>query len=878
MELFAANPDIVHPVSIDCDAQGRLLVIESHTHFPPQNYQGPKHDRIRRFEDTKGTGKADRITTFFEGTDMTMDIARHPDSSIYLATRNEILRLRDTKGVGQADEKERIVFLDTVGRYPHNGLSGLCFDSTGNLFFGMGENLGADYKLIGSDGTTLTGGGEGGNIFWCTAYGKRLRRVATAFWNPFGICRDVFGRIFAVDNDPDEMPPCRMLHVVEGGDYGYQFRYGRSGRHIFQAWNGELPGTLPYVTGVGEAPCEVICYESDGLPSEYLGDLLVASWADHRIERYRLKERGASFTAERLPFIQGGKDFRPVGIAVAPDGSLFVSDWVLSDYNLHGRGAIWHIRWKDAGPRERPTDPRKALFSAHRPLREAAAQQLVAEGDRGRDFLRQQLSHDNPRVRAAALTALIDCGDRQMDKRQLAGTETMKAIRDMVPPHPHYGKDQLLKLLDDSDPFLRHVAVHHLAHHTDLLAGIESKALPLQQRLGVLLAWRTSGDKEAARRVADFLADPHDEVRFLAAKWIADERLTQYRPQLVELLHDPKLSVRFFQAYTTVIARIDNQDVNEAKMADFVVARLAGEPLPPATRIMLLRISPAKHPKLTIDLLHRFLTEKDAGLQLETVRVLNEHSSPQRFAVLHDVAMNTQYDDQVRADAVMGLAERALVYAKDFLALVECENSVLAKEALRGLMQMKLTEHQRDVVAALGKQDSTKADLAARVLGRPFHADRPKPENIDAWLKRLEGRADPNAGRRVFFHPQLAGCFRCHRIDGRGQDVGPDLSTIFHTERRQILESILQPSNNVAPRFQSWLLETSDGRVRTGMLHRTVLDEYTYVDEKGALFTLNTRNITNSKALPTSIMPAGLVDQLTDQEIRDLLAFLCSPR
>ena len=182
------------------------------------------------------------FTTFFEGTKHTMDIAVHPDGSVYLATRNEILRLKDTKGTGKADVKERIAFLDTKGDYPHNGLSGLCFDSQGNLYFGMGENLGASYKMIGSDGTTISGEGDGGHIFWCTADGKKLRKVATGFWNPFGICRDIYGRMFAVDNDPDAMPPCRLLHVVEGGDYGFQFRYGRSGRHPFQAWNGELPG------------------------------------------------------------------------------------------------------------------------------------------------------------------------------------------------------------------------------------------------------------------------------------------------------------------------------------------------------------------------------------------------------------------------------------------------------------------------------------------------------------------------------------------------------------------------------------------------------------------------------------------------------------
>src|SRR5437763_7526245 len=198
VELFAAAPDIVHPIALDFDAKGRLLVVESHTHFRPAKYDGPKFDRIRMFEDTKGTGKADRITTFFEGTTYTMDLAVHPDGSVYVATRNEILRLRDTKGTGQADEKTRIAFLDTKGNYPHNGLSGLSFDSQGNLIFGMGENLGAPYKLIGADGKTFAGHGDGGHVFWCTADGKKLRNVATGFWNPFGSCRDIFGRLLVV--------------------------------------------------------------------------------------------------------------------------------------------------------------------------------------------------------------------------------------------------------------------------------------------------------------------------------------------------------------------------------------------------------------------------------------------------------------------------------------------------------------------------------------------------------------------------------------------------------------------------------------------------------------------------------------------------------
>src|SRR5262249_53355051 len=158
--------------------------------------------------------------------------------------------------------------------------------------------------------------------------------------------------------------------------------YGRAGRHPFQAWNGELAGTLPYAAGTGEAPCEIIAYESDGLPKEFLGNYFVPAWSDHRVERYVHELKGATIAATRKPFIKGGNDFYPSGLAVAPDGSLFVNDWGSKSYELHGKGAIWHIRWKDHKAEPRPSEPTKALLSMHRPLREAAARTL-SSNDRG---------------------------------------------------------------------------------------------------------------------------------------------------------------------------------------------------------------------------------------------------------------------------------------------------------------------------------------------------------------------------------------------------------------------------------------------------------------------------------------------------------------
>jgi putative membrane-bound dehydrogenase-like protein len=434
IELFAEHPQIVTPTGIDIDHQGRVWAIESNTHFPPDGYAGHKTDRLLVMRDTNHDGRADEITVFADGLTHAMSVAVRPvwypvpdrkagkgenispKLSVYVATRREILLLHDDDGDLKADRQERLVHLETTGNYPHNGLAGLAFDAMGWMFFGFGENLGADYKVIGSDGTTLTGGGEGGSIFRSRIDGSQLSRWATGFWNPHASCIDAYGRMFSVDNDPDSRPPCRLLHIIPGGDYGYRFRNGRKGLHPFTAWNGEIPGTLPMVAGTGEAPSGIVAYEADGLPSDYVGNLLVGTWGDHRIDRFKLKTKGSSFTSLAEPLITGDENFRPVGLAVAPDGSVYFTDWVSREYKVHGKGRIWRI--SAVKPREQPAplvaDLEKAtevrlferLHSANGPIRRAAAYYL-GKSVAGRSLLVSQFADSNQpnRSRVEALWA-----------------------------------------------------------------------------------------------------------------------------------------------------------------------------------------------------------------------------------------------------------------------------------------------------------------------------------------------------------------------------------------------------------------------------------------------------------------------------------------
>ena len=339
LELFADNSMISTPIGCTIDQSGRLLVIESHTHFRPDNYEGPENDRILAFSDKNNDGKADKTDIYYEGGTHTMSIQADGKGSTYVATRAEIFRLDDKDGDGTVDSKENLIKLKTPGKYPHNGLCGLVLTSDNSrLYFGLGENLGKDYEIISYSGakeaTSLRGGGEGGNIYSYDLSDRSLSKIATGFWNPFGICLTKEGEMFAVDNDPDQRPTNRLLKIVPGGDYGYQFKYGRPGTNPLQAWDGELPGTLPMICGTGEAACSVIPYGEH---------LWVSSWALGQIEQYKLTKKGSNYSATMKTIVKGDANFRPVDFAHAEDGSVFFTDWVNASYQLHGQGKVWKL-------------------------------------------------------------------------------------------------------------------------------------------------------------------------------------------------------------------------------------------------------------------------------------------------------------------------------------------------------------------------------------------------------------------------------------------------------------------------------------------------------------------------------------------------------
>ncbi|OYP35816.1 PVC-type heme-binding CxxCH protein [Rhodopirellula sp. MGV] len=645
IELVLAEPDIATPVMCVFDSQGALLVIESHTHFPPENYAGPDHDRILRLSDSNQDGTLDRREVFFDQGKFTMGLAVLDDGWIAVSHRDDIIKIRDTDGDGKADETVTLATLDTQANYPHNGLSGLAANSDGWVYFGQGENFGEDYTLVAADGSKQVGGGEGGNVFRVRTDGSQLERVATGFWNPFGMCFDSENRLWSAGNDPDAMPPCRLMHVVPGGDFGFEFQFGRGGTHPLQSWLGELPGTLPPAAGTGEAPCAVVP----------IGDRLwVASWGDNRIEAYRLTPDGATLTSQTETILQGDTLFRPVGIAVAPDKSVYITDWVRRDYSVHQTGRIWRLKPTAGQP----------VTAAQPPLSDDEKSAVAADAQNKIDELLELASTTDRYLAQAAVT-------------KLSLLEELPAAVSLN----EFSSQASLAVL--------------MAWRWRELCNPSSVSEAQRQ---ALITWGLSSNDQACT--------------LFSLRWAAERKETALLSKIENVLSLPKLSPQLFEVTVATISYVKNGTArsgvrdparetllytlakNSARAADLRALAVQGIP------------AAADHP--TNQELSEWLAPNVGDtLQREIIRLLidrcvsadAEHQAVRTSAVqtLQSIAADMQFPISVRADAVSGLASVARDHQK-FLSKLNDDRAIpneIREEAQRVLSSIAGIPNQK---------------------------------------------------------------------------------------------------------------------------------------------------------------------------------------
>ena len=214
--------------------------------------------------------------------------------------------------------------------------------------------------------------------------------------------------------------------------------------------------------------------------------------------------------------------------------------------------------------------------------------------------------------------------------------------------------------------------------------------------------------------------------------------------------------------------------------------------------------------------------------------------------------------------------------------LNELEQGFLGGDGMPGFLKTI----RKEAIATLTEEErSALKDLidGADNPGGTLKVNRP---HVHSWTASdieklvLEKPVDLTRGRRMF---REALCIRCHRVDGEGGVAGPDLSAAGQRfSRRDLLASVLTPSAVVAEKYRQSIIVTRSGRSLTGRVlaqgdyRSPALRLQTDILDGGSIEEIPKAEIQSHQTVPLSVMPEGLLNSLTAQEIADLIAWLAT--
>jgi putative heme-binding domain-containing protein len=186
-----------------------------------------------------------------------------------------------------------------------------------------------------------------------------------------------------------------------------------------------------------------------------------------------------------------------------------------------------------------------------------------------------------------------------------------------------------------------------------------------------------------------------------------------------------------------------------------------------------------------------------------------------------------------------------------------------------------------DLDEYLASPESYLAAHPVSIADELLKSTRPRTEwsfdDLAPSIAHLESGRSFGNGKQLF---QLATCVSCHKLDGAGNEFGPDLTRLEPKQApADLLRNVLEPSSKINDKYFSYLFELESGQVVTGLIVGETPEEVRIVENPLASTeprVLKKSEIAGRKQSPTSLMPKGLLDKLTREEILDLIAYIAA--
>ncbi len=901
--VFAAEPDVQNPIAMAWDDRGRLWVAENYTYAErTQRFDLSLRDRVLIFEDKDGDGRADSRKVFTDTVQMltSVEVGR---GGVWLMCPPQLLFIPDANQDDIPDGPAQVVLdgFDVAQDNYHNFANGLRWGPDGWLYGRCGHSCPG---RIGVPGTAddaripLDGG------MWRYHPERKVAEVLChGTTNPWGHDWDKNGELFFINTVNGH-----LWHVAPGAHFKEPFGesanpgvYERmdmiADHYHFDttgSWTESRDGKANHLGG-GHAHVGMLIYNGDTWPEAYRGKLMTINMHGMRVNVERLERTGTGYVGKHEPDFLISKDpfFRGTDLSVGPDGNVTLIDWsdtgeCHESTGVHrDSGRIYKIRYGDA----RGTSFAKPTCLAG----EGKLPQLWRDYQAGKttpDQLRALAVDPDEHVRVWAIRLLTDFWPLDW----VTGPNPRAAY-----PRDPATRELLQRMaVDDSSGLVARVLASTLQRLPVEERGRLARALMGRKEYAAdrdlaMLTWY--GLIPVSQTAPGELIEIAAETQWYAVnRWIARNFATRYSANPGDL-------EKLLSAATAM--SVEGQRETLAGMAEaFRGLRKAKRPSGWDAFCRLPGVS--NSPEIVRDMSILF----GDGRALAEVRAIALDDKAEMK--VRQNALETLIDARpedlrtlcegllkvrtLNATALKGLAlfdepEVAVLIARhypwfhpdDRAKVIE---TLVSRRSSASAMLDAIASGQgpiplSDITASHARQiqslgDSELTALLSKVWGELRETSAERRDAIELWKNRLTadsiGRADLGAGRALFGKT----CSGCHKLYGEGEKVGPDLTGAQRSSLDYLMENILDPSATVGKDYKMSVIVTNDGRVLNGLVvsrDGTKLVLRTATEQ----LTIANDDIDEIQESTLSAMPDGLLQGLTDEQVRDLIGYLMSP-
>ncbi len=920
VELVASEPLVADPIAFAFDTRGQLFVVEM------KDYSEQETEclgSIALLRDVDGDGKMDERTTFVDRLSWPTAIWPWRDG-VLVAEPPRITWFRDTDRDGKSDKSE--VWFEGFQRTNVQGLVNSLRWGVDGYIHGATSSSGADIRqnkvqLRGRDFaidpltkslTPESGGGQ---------HGMNFNRWGDKFVTSNS---DHLQQIIDLDQWLSEHPtnisiPSLRHSIAEDGPQAEVFRTSP-----VEPWrivrtrlrmSGVAPGVVEgggraagYFTG---ATATLIMDQEAGFGLPGSDTAIVCDVGSNLVHRKQLRPNGLFYTANRIDpqsELLRSSDiwFRPVQLGDGPDGAMYIADMYreviehpkslppmikkhLDLTSGRDRGRIWRLKPNDLTTRMAP--PKKWIF-------DCTNQELVA-----------RLASPIAWQRRSASQELVERNAQDASAELKLVAETNNAEASILALHclnrlGQLNQATLRKSLNTTEPHVQAHTIKLIRENglakeliPELIKASSSTAAQVQLQVALTAAFLSSEQRMDLLQRLILVEDPL--VRAIIAIAAGDEA-----PQLIafqnSLQNSPQnltpQSLRswlelMMPAWTkksesqskeigqSLSSGLENEKVRTSWLAGLRALPSAAD----ASR--LLKLAEPKVTDATMAFIDKEVAQAlaNSGSPTDALAWIGMLPNARQQAIATDVLVpaNSESQQLPIIDSLLWSDPNA---ASELL-IDRFQNLTpnLQRVVLSGLMRypstlptLAMAIKSKKVLPAQVPPDTRVRLLAANdnALGKQFaelltsvSADR--AAIIDQYTPAITG-GDAEAGKLVFNRV----CAQCHRLSEMGNDVGPPLKQLADKSPQQLLETILDPNREVDPKYSSYSVLLQDGRVFAGIIAEEASSQIVIAEAGGKKHTIARSDIDQLRSTGVSLMPTGLEQQITPEQMNQLISFL----